>query len=165
MAPSHDGRVLDPNHLPTPFTAAEIRAAAQDGYTVETLTETATPAGADTVRSRTTFLACDDDGATMRRVEIDDGGAEIGGAAEARSSWLELQAHASFPAGIAQRTREPLDHVLGRLDCLRYDVVRDEDRMVFWFSIGHPGMPVRFETRKDGRPISTTTVVSVTRPG
>jgi hypothetical protein len=153
---------LAPDHLPTPFTAAQIRAATPEGHTVETITE-ASDGTADpvVVRSRTTFVSCDEIGAVMRRVELDESGAETGAAVEARSTWAELQGHASFPAAIARRSHARLDHPLGRLDCLRYDVEQGPDHVVFWFSVAHPGMPVRFETRRDGRAVTTTTVAAM----
>jgi len=156
-----DPYVLDPEHLPTPFSADEIRESSPDGYTVETVTE---DADGNVVRGRTVFECGNADGVTMRASAIDEAGAPVGDEREVTASWVDLQRHASFPAATASRTREGIETPLGRLDCLRYDVRPGDRTMVFWFSVDHPGMPVRYLAREGSVVTSTTTVTSIRHP-
>jgi len=156
-----DPHVLDPEHLPTPFTADEIRAAAPDGYIVETLTE---EADGTVARQRTVFVDGDEDGVTMRVEVVDEAGSPVGDERAGRARWLDLQGHASFPAAVATRSSEQIETPLGALDCLRYEVGMADRTMVFWFSVDHPGMPVRHLAHRDGAVESTTTVTAIRTP-
>jgi hypothetical protein len=158
---SNDPHRLQPDHAPTPFTAAEIRAATRVGRTVETMTE---EAGRVVARHRTTFVACDRDAATIRHVEIDADGNEVGEAGESSSSWHELQAHASFPADITRRTTEIVELPIGTLRCLRYEVARGEMTMTFWFATDLPGQPVRYAMHLEHGRDRITTVCRITQP-
>lgn len=149
---------LDPDHLPTPFTGAQIRAASPSGTVVVTRTENA---DGTVGLERVEFLDCDDSGTTMRATPIDEAGEPAGPSREGRSSWTELQSHASFPAAIATRRAERLETPLGELDCLRYDVDTGDRTMTFWFAHDHPGMPIRFTASSGGQVDSTTTVVRI----
>jgi hypothetical protein len=153
-----DPHLLDPDHLPTPFTADEIRAAAPDGYTVETVTE---DADGTVTRQRTVFIDGDDEGTTMRAVAIDETGSPTGDERVGPAAWVDLQRHASFPAAATTRSRERIETPLGTLDCLCYEVQAGDATMVFWFSVDHPGMPVRYLRRVGSEITSTTTVTAV----
>lgn len=58
-----------------------------------------------------------------------------------------------------------LETPLGVLECRRYDTSEAPDAPVesFWFSLAHPGMPVRYEVPVHGG-VLRTTVLSVTQP-
>ena len=75
------------------------------------------------------------------------------------ATWLDLQAHASFPA--AQTTIEPeaLDTPMGTSTCLRYTVREGATVDTFWFAKELPGMPVKSTTEQEGRLTSTVTMV------
>lgn len=148
-------------HLPTPFTADEIRDATPDGHTIDILTEELGTVS----RHRTTFTECTADGAVIRTVALDATGAEAGEPVVGRSTWVELQAHASFPAEATVRSSDTLDTPLGRLDCLRYELRRGDDVMVFWFATELPGMPVHHSTVREGEPVSVTTVTAMSGVG
>ncbi len=156
-----DPNQLEPDHAPTPFTAAEIRAATQVGQTVETVTE---EAGQVVARHRTTFVACDQERATIRHVEIDGDGNEIGEVGESSSTWHELQAHASFPADVTRRTTEMVELPIGTMRCLRYEVARGEMTMTFWFATELPGQPVRYAMHLEHGRDRITTTCRITRP-
>jgi hypothetical protein len=157
MSTAGDAQVR-PGDLPTPFTAAQIRAASPDGHTVETRTE---EDGVVIARHRITFLDGNDDDVAMRHVALDQSGEEMGEPAVGRATWHDLQAHASFPAAATVRTVDSIETPMGELECVRYEVRRDDDTLVFWFAVDHPGMPVHRATLRDGEPVSVTTVVSV----
>jgi hypothetical protein len=155
--PGDDGRILRPADLPTPFSADEIRDATPDGHLVETVVdEDGTVVG----RRRTTFLDGDGTGVTMRLDAFDADGRPTGEPAMFRTEWIDLQAHASFPATAAERSWERIDTPLGRLECIRYDVQGDA-AMSFWFAVDHPGMPVVMTATANGT-VTTTRVVAIT---
>ncbi|WP_309128837.1 hypothetical protein [Microbacterium sp.] len=135
-----DEHLLGPGLLPTPFTAAEIRAASRGGKTIHLLVES--PDGTSFERVNR-FRDGDDDGATLEQWTTDAPAAVT----SRRVTWRELQKHAAFPADATRMSTEVLDLPLGRLECLRYDrqAAEGEPPATFWFALAHPGMPVRFE--------------------
>lgn len=140
-----DPRVLRPDHAPTPFTAEEIRASCPSGRTVTARTEAA---GEPDRVDITVFVETDDAGALL----------ESNGQ-EHRVTWLDLQSHASFPADVTTIREEMVEIPLGRMECLAYQVVRDDTVSTFWFAKDRPGMPVLFMTEVDGAVLSTTFVI------
>jgi len=153
-----DPHRLDPDHLPTPFTAAQIRDGSPEGRTVRVVVD---PAEDGTPYARVSrFTGCTEDGCTLLRWREGADGEQVGEAASGPVSWLDLQRHASFPAAVATRRREPLDHPLGpALDCWRYDVRHGEDVTTFWFAVEVPGMPVRIDSVAQGRLTERVTMV------
>jgi len=151
------------DHLPTPFTAEQIRNGSPEGHTVDIRTDH--PDGTVTFE-RVEFVQCDDEGATLRSGPVDESGQPVGAAREARAAWTDLQAHASFPAAAATRVEDTVSSPLGAdMTSLRYDVNAGDRTMTFWFSLAHPGMPVRFTTTlPDGTTEQTTTVIRITDP-
>lgn len=152
--PESDPHVLGPGFWPTPFTAAEIREASRGGKTIRLLVEH--PDGARTERVNS-FSDGDDDGAMLTQWVIGDDAP----ATERRVTWAELQGHASFPHDRSHRSTETIDHPLGHLECIRFDVRSHPDAApaTFWFALAFPGMPVLYETPVEGgieRTIVTT---------
>jgi hypothetical protein len=150
----NDPHVLDPSHAPTPFTADEIRRNSPAGKTIELVVEAE---GTPPFRRVNRYLEADAQGARIERRRI--------GSDEppqtARSTWLELQEHASFPADRTTIVTETIDTPLGRLDCLRYTVRGDDGSVrTFWFATDLPGMPVRSEVRAADGVTTTTTMVA-----
>lgn len=157
-----DPHVVRPGTLPTPFSAEEIRAATVDGVS---LVIKSTPRDGEPMLRRTTFVACDDEGALRSFVPIDASGTELGEVETAYATWAELQGHAVFDAASATRVEETRPTPLGIVECVRYDV-RDEDGVsVFWFDRNRPGMPVVYELRgTDGAVHVLVEVVEMTTP-
>lgn len=142
-----DPRILGPGLLPTPFTAAEIRDATGHGKTIEILVEHADGTSSRRVNR---FRQTDAEGATLERWDA----AAPEAVSSNRVTWAELQGHAAFDAATTSLSTEALSSPLGELSCVRYDT---EDGS-FWFSLAHPGMPVRYESGGE-----RTSVVAIRR--
>lgn len=138
-----DPHVLDPTHAPTPFTASEIRDACPAGRTIRLLVERP---GQPSYLRVNRFIAVDADGAEQQSENLAEDGAPTGVPEAHRSSWLDLQCHASFPLHRTSIEEETIEIPIGRLDCFRYTVSDGPNREVFWFAKDKPGMPVRFVT-------------------
>lgn len=154
-----DPHVLGDGLLPTPFTAAEIRRAAGNGLTIVLFVES--PDGSQHERINR-FEQTDAEGATLRAWFTD----APEDAVTSRVTWRELQEHASFPRAHTTVTDEDLALPFGRVTCRRYEIADAPDAPVetYWFSLAHPGMPVRYEVPLDGGMLRTT-VQSVCRDG
>ncbi|MBM7784105.1 hypothetical protein [Tenggerimyces flavus] len=151
---TNDPRQLEPDHLPTPFTAAEIRDASPPGKTVRVLVESD---GEGPYLTVTRYDSCDSEGAIRQAWQESPEGIRLSEPQEFQSAWLDLQAHASFPVATTTRDEVELDTPFGRLDCLRY-VRRDGDDVdTFWFARSMPGMPVRMESATGGRVVDRRT--------
>jgi hypothetical protein len=113
-----DPHQLQPGHAPTPFVADEIRAGCPVGRTIRLLVDGEGESYVCVQR----FAACDESGATIESWREGDDGRVAGQKASRRSTWLELQGHASFPAANTQIAPDELELPIGRLRCLRYTV-------------------------------------------
>ncbi len=155
--PTTDPHLLDPDHLPTPYSADEIREGTAEGRTLVVLTE---PAGAPGSTRTVRYTECGSDGAVQNRTPVDERGRAVGEPHVSPVSWLELQQHASFPADRTVAERVRLEHPLGDLDCVRYTVGQGDAVDTFWFDVARPGMPVLVDSRKGGQSVLRMTVVA-----
>ena len=151
-----DPHLLHRDHLPTPFTADEIRAGCQPGRTIRLLV--VEPNAAPKVRV-TRFVSADANGAEQDSWEETPDGTPLTVPQRGRSMWLDLQRHASFPAATTERTEEEIEIPAGRFDCLRYTNDEGEAVRTFWFARSVPGMPLRFEERVDGDLVFSSTAI------
>lgn len=153
---------LRPNHLPTPFSAAEIRDATRPGKTLRLRLEAA---GEEPILRVTRFVETDEEGALQESQRFTLGGEPLDAEPiRRRSSWLDFQSHASFPASTTTRTDETIDLAFGRFEGLHYVTV-DGDRIEhYWFALALPGMPVRTEDWEGGELRSARTMIEH-RPG
>jgi len=180
MASMTDPHLLGPGLLPTPFTADEIRTGCPDGRTIRLFVE---PAEGEPFERVNRFVEADETGATIERWWVGPDGLVDGEVERERTSWLDLQRHAAFPADRTTSSRETLELPIGTVECLRYDVrpeasvgasvsaadaapgavtgavVDGHAVATFWFSLAHPGMPVRYEQVADAGGIDRTTMV------
>ncbi|MBO0980641.1 hypothetical protein [Microbacterium sp. SD291] len=140
-----DPRIIGPGLLPTPFTAEEIRDATGKGKTIRIRIDL--PDGTHQFRINR-FRETDAEGATLERWPE----ASPEEMTANRVTWAELQGHAAFDAETTSVSTGILSLALGDVNCLRYDT----EGGTFWFSLAHPGMPVRYESAG-----TRTTVVSV----
>ncbi len=143
-----------PGSLPPPFTAAAIRRGCGAGRAITTrTTRTArsTGEGGEEVRvQRTTFEAERDGQAIFRVAELDAEGAVVKEHEPVQAPWEALRDHAAFPAG-ATWAEERIAVPAGTYDTRRYTVSRGTEEHRFWFSLAHPGPPVKHEVREGGR--------------
>lgn len=151
-----DPHVLGDGMAPTPFTADEIRGGCPQGRSITLLVERA---GARPVVRVNRFVTCDDEAATVESVQLSSSGEPVGAPVTERSTWRELQEHASFPADRTVVRQEMVDTPLGDLDCLRYTVVDGDRVKTLWFATALPGMPVRFETLEGGRVVERVSMI------
>jgi hypothetical protein len=151
-----DPHILGAGRAPTPFTADEIRQGCPPGRTIRLLVE---PGGAEPFVRTNRFVDCDADGATIERSRLGADGTPMGPVDASRSTWAELQAHASFPADRTTIVADTLELQIGVLDCLRYTVTDGSSVDTFWFARSAPGMPVKVVGREAGRVTSTVTII------
>ena len=152
-----DPHLVEPDHLPTPFTAAEIRDGCPAGREIRVLVEEPGATYHRVIR----FVAVDGDGAVQESRGFTTDGTPLEEPSVSRSSWDELQRHAVFPTDTTTRRSESLSSPLGRLACRAYEVVVGEsDVTTFWFDIDRPGMPVKVVTRHGDRVVSTMTMIA-----
>jgi hypothetical protein len=158
---SDDPHVLAPGMAPTPFTAAEIRSGCPAGRTITLLVEPATGPAWQRVNR---FVDTDEVGATLQRWRVGPDGEPEGAVEASRTTWLQLQGHASYPADSVTITQDAVDLPMGTFDALRY-TVEDEDGVgILWFAAAFPGMPVRYESPAPGGGLDRTTMVRNDQP-
>ena len=142
---------MQPDHAPTPFSAAQIHAACPVGRhnLYELRTEGKAP-----LYQLSTFVASNERGAEFQAELVNEEGAEVGGVQRASATWEELQAHASFPEANTEIRRERIKVPAGTFDCWRYTVTETDDEWTLvhrlWFTPELPGPPVRMEQATNG---------------
>ena len=152
-----DANRIRPDHLPTPFSATEIRAGCPLGRTIQLKSEARR--GELTFR-QIRFVEADADGAVQEFQSIDAGGLPIGEPTRHRSSWLELQQHASQSASTTVIDEVDLALPFGTEACWRYTVGGRNESVTFWFAKNRPGMPVQVEERVGDELVSRSVVIA-----
>jgi hypothetical protein len=153
---SVDPHQLHPDHLPTPFSADEIRLGCQPGRTIRSLV---VEPGREPIIRVTRFVSADDEGAEQDSWHESLDGLSLTEPVRRRSTWVDFQGHASFPAATTECADDAIDIPAGRYDCLRY-TNRDGDLVrMFWFAISAPGMPLQFEERVGGEIVYSSTAI------
>ena len=152
-----DENRIRPDHLPTPFSAADIRAGCPLGRTIQVQSEA--PGGELTFR-QIRFVEVDTDGAVQEFQPTDATGLPIGEPTRHRSSWLDLQQHASQPAAVTVIDEVELALPFGTEACWRYTVNGRDECVTFWFAKGRAGMPVQVEQRVGGEVVSRSVVIA-----
>ena len=154
-----DSHQLHPDHLPTPFTAAEIRAGCPPGRTLRFRIERA---GEEPMIRVSRYAEVDGEGAVQESWAEDLDGGGLSEPERERSTWLELQEHASFPRAITERGEEELSIPSGRFACLRYTRTDSDAVWRFWFARELPGQPVRYEREVSGQIVFSATLIDNT---
>ena len=152
---------MQPDHHPTPFSAAQIRDGFVVGREVRSLT---VRAGAEPYVHVRKNLSADDDAGVYEVWTETLEGDRISEPEQGSSTYLELQQHASMP--IAATAIEPveIDVPMGRFDGLRYTRAQGDKVDTFWFALERPGAPVRIESRIGGEVVFSSTAISERRP-
>jgi len=159
-APGPDPHQLHPDHLPTPFTAAEIRAGCPPGRTLRFRIERA---GEEPMIRVSRYAEVDGEGAVQESWAEDLDGGGLSEPEHERSTWLELQEHASFPRAITERgEEEELSIPSGRFACLRYTRTDPDAVWRFWFARELPGQPVRYEREVSGEIVFSAILIDNT---
>ncbi|WP_324725979.1 hypothetical protein [Actomonas aquatica] len=148
---------LQPDHLPTPFSAAQIREASPEGYTTRHVVRVE---GQPTTVTVNTFVAAEDGEAVaaFRYYNTNEAGDMLGEAKTGEATWRELQAHASFPAELTTVEEVEVTVPMGTFTCWLYTVTRNIPSDVgektavsrFWFAQDLPGPPVKMVQAVDG---------------
>jgi len=152
-----DGNRIRRDHLPTPFSARDIRLGCPLGRTI--LLQSEAPGGEPTFR-RIRFVQVDADAAVQEFQATDAEGGPIGEATRQRSTWHELQQHASKPASATAIDEVDLASPLGTEPCWRYTLNGRDERVTFWFAKDRPGMPVQVEQEVGGELVSRSVVIA-----
>jgi len=156
-----DPHILGPGLLPTPFTADEIRAGCPDGRLIRLLVEVD---GQEPFHRTNRFVGGDVEGATLESQRLALDGRPLGEVDAARTTWYQLQAHASFPAATTTRAAETIETPLGTNECLRYTQTDGTTVSTFWFAKAAPGMPIRYQAEESGRVTSRVTMIESSVP-
>jgi hypothetical protein len=152
-----DPHLLGDGLLPTPFTAEEIRRGCPEGRTIRLLVEPATGAPYERVNR---FSDCDEEGATIEGWRVLPDG-ERDDVSSGRSSWLDLQRHAAFPADSTQVTQSTVDLAFGSFAAVVYTTGSGAR---FVFATDLPGMPARYEIPVGDGVVEVTTMIADERP-
>jgi hypothetical protein len=148
---------LRPDHLPTPFTADEIRVGCPPGRTVRALV---VEPGREPYVHVTRFVSVDAEGAEQESWTEAPAGARLTEPKRRRSTWLDFQGHASMPAATTTIEEETIEIPAGRFECLRYTRREDDSVSTFWFAKSAPGMPLKFDERtNDGELVYSSTAL------
>ena len=156
-----DPHVLQPGHAPTPFTADEIRAGCPSGRNIHVLVE---PADAEPYLRVIRFINTKGAGAEQEVQNFTRNGEPHGPAGRLRSSWSDLQSHASFPASNTVIDDDEIEVPAGRFDCVRYTVTDGRTVDTFWFARALPGMPVKVVSQQGGRMTTVMTMLETVTP-
>lgn len=138
---------LRPDHLPTPFSAAQIRDGCPVGRTIRLREESG---GEVPTFRRIVFTEVNAESSVQELQATDAAGTPLGEASHGRSTWLDLQRHASQPAEATTVDEVRLALPFADLDCWLYTVRTSDGELRFWFAKELPGMPVQIEQWVDG---------------
>ena len=147
MALPPESHRLRPDHLPTPFSAAQIRDACPAGRTILLRDESA---GEEPTFRRIVFTEGDAETTFQELQSTDADGTPLGETSLGRATWLDLQRHASQPADATTVEEVRLGLPFGEFDCWLYTVGAPDAELRFWFAKELPGMPVQIEQWVDG---------------
>jgi hypothetical protein len=156
-----DPHLLRPDHLPTPFSAAEIRDAFQPGREVRSRL---VRAGEEPVVRVRRSISGDSEGGVYEFWTESEAGQPLSEPVRDRSTWLELQGHASMPADQTVIEDVTIEVPMGRYEGRRYTRTSGDEVDTFWFAMELPGAPVRFEQRVRGELVFSSTAIEDRRP-
>ncbi|MFT7678217.1 MAG: hypothetical protein ACI8QC_002203 [Planctomycetota bacterium] len=134
---------LQSEHLPTPFSAEQIRLGSPADC-VLTFRMEAIGKADSSMRMR--FYEPTEQSTRFEISMLDLEGKLIGEPRNSSSTWAGLQSHASFPSARTELTRERHSFPLGSPECLLYTVTLEQDGWHkvsrFWFDPERPGPPI-----------------------
>ena len=152
----------DPSILRRPFTADQIREEWVEGFSL--IFQTVTPTGE--TRERWTVLAADAESVEIEFAPVDPEGNAAGEARVARSSWVDLRNHASFPVETSRREAVTRETALGQLEGWLYQSTDPEagTESELFFARSLPGAPVHMKMTAGGEVILEMAQVERRKP-
>ena len=153
----------DPTILRRPFTAEQIR----DEWVVGLMLKMRRTMPDGETLERWTVVAADADGAEIEYATIDAAGQPLGVPRIARSGWIELRDHATFPAESCRREPATRATELGTLDGWLYTVPDEESQTAteFFFAKDFPGAPIHVRMTRGPEVVMEMTQFERQRPG
>ena len=143
--PSYDNR-MQADHAPTPFSSKEIARVCATGLEMKYMIE---QQGKPAVYQITWFTNSDFEGSDFEDTTTDLDG-NVLEEKQAHATWLELQAHASFPEKDCVITMDTITLECGTFNCWLYTVKGKDGVSRLWFAGNLPGPPVLYEQLKNG---------------
>ena len=146
------------DRAPTPFSPTEIAAGCRPGISrLYLITEGSSP----TVRLRWEFTGGDEVIAEYTTQRVDETDMPIGAPTSTRTRWVDLQAHASYPADHTSISIETIAVPVGTFECWRYVVDDGRISTEAWFPFDLPGSPALKVDTVDGEQVSSMTLLDV----
>lgn len=160
--PGGDSPAAEPMvYAPVPFDAAALEAAIDVGERWQSRLTSFD----DTWYVFTEVVAIDARGPTFAWWTTELDGTERDARVEARSTWAELETHASWPDAQTTITEGEITVPAGTFAGVRYLVVRSEEsRVDAFFATDIPGAPVRFEQTASGQIVLLSELVEHIEP-
>ena len=156
-----DPHRLQADHLPTPFTAAEIREHSRPGRTMRSLV---VRVGDEPYVHVWRVVSGDAEGGERDVWTETPDGERLTEPERAYATFLELQGHASMPADSTRIDEETIEIPAGRFECLRYTRVDGDTVDTFWFAKTEPGAPLRFEKSVGSELVFSSTAIELHDP-
>ncbi|MBN2383511.1 hypothetical protein JXQ70_11565 [bacterium] len=151
---------MQPDQLPTPFSAEQIRDFCKNGRKIMMLIEVP---GKAPMLQVTDFANSTDEIASLTSYNMDLKGTLIGEKQTSQKSWKDLQAHAAFPAVLATVRSDMMQLSIGKYDCWFYTMTEEKDGKKeinsLWFAKDLPGPPILYRKKIDGTIALTMSMV------
>ena len=155
-----DTNQMQPDHAPTPYSAAEIRHACRPGrrntYRIEANAE-------DPYLMATEWVRGGDSSGEARFTKLGIDGVMTAGPGQTEMAWDDLQAQASYPADLATIEETTVQTAAGTFDAWLYTVERNGLVEKAWFATHLPGPPVLKIDERDGQVESRMELVELDR--
>ncbi len=155
-------RRLRADHAPTPFSAAEIRAACRPGRS--NLSRVSRPGRQDSLKEFR-FVEWTEERGTHETLRRSSDRTPLGEPKRATTTWAEFQAHASFKADVTTIFEEEITVPAGTFRCDLYRVRNAERNLEteVWFAHELPGPPILMVHTQAGREIMRMVLVEFKR--
>lgn len=156
-----DPRRLKPDHAPTPYTAAQIRAGCPAGRASTYLVEA--PDRAD-FKQIFRFVRCDEKGADLEVTRATTDGKAIGEPSVSYGTWKQYQSHGSYPEKATKISEAKVKLPAGEFDCWLYTVTKTTGEKTtvtrVWFAKKLAGPPVKMTVSVAKKPVYTMSLVA-----
>jgi hypothetical protein len=147
-----------PEVAPTPYTAAEIRAANRPGTVYRFKIETS---GEPTQISVMEFTSgTNDESAEVKSQILEESGNAIGPPNVQRTAWDDLRKHAEFPRAALSVAPGSIEVPAGKFDAMVYTVnAPNGETAKYYFAKSYAGPPVLVQKERAGTRLMTMTLL------